>query len=76
MKNKLQDLNDHLFAQLESLGDESLHGDKLKEAIERSKAVVGVAGKVIENANLVLDAHKTQLEYGASSKELPKLLEQ
>ena len=76
MKNKLQDLNDHLFTQLETLSDDSLQGEDLKQAIERSKAVVGVAGKVIENANLVLDAHKTQLEYGASTKELPKLFEQ
>lgn len=35
MKNKPVDLNNHLFAQLERLGDEDLSGDDLKQEIER-----------------------------------------
>ena len=56
MKNKLADLNNHLFASLERLGDESLSGDKLKDEIERSKAVAGVAREIIQNGKLVLTA--------------------
>lgn len=74
MKNKLEDLNDHLFAQLERLSDESLKGDALAAEIERSAAVQGIAREVISNARLVLDAHKAVTE-GIVAKKLPKLLE-
>ncbi|MDP2141334.1 MAG: hypothetical protein Q8L20_11035 [Gammaproteobacteria bacterium] len=58
MKNKLTDLNNHLFAQLERLGDESLDGEKLEQEINRSKAIAGVADRVIHNASLVLKAQQ------------------
>ncbi|MDR5887522.1 hypothetical protein [Vreelandella janggokensis] len=50
MKNKIDDLRNHLFAQLERLGDESLTGDDLKEEIQRSKAVGEISGQVIDTA--------------------------
>ena len=58
MKNKLIDLNDHLFAQVERLSEEGLTGDKLKEEIVRSKAVSSAASNIINNARLALDAQK------------------
>lgn len=57
-KNKLSDLNDHLFMTLERLGDEDLSDEELEKEIERSKAISTVAGKIIDNARLVLDAQK------------------
>ena len=62
-KNKLSDLNDHLFMTLERLGDEDLSDEELEKEIERSKAISTVAGKIIDNARMVLDAQKTAAEY-------------
>lgn len=56
MKNKLGDLNDHLFAEIERLGDEDLSGEALTQEIARSKAVSNVASHIINNAALVLKA--------------------
>lgn len=71
MKNSLGDLNNHLFAQLERLGDEELSGDKLIEEISRAKAVTGIASQIIANGNLVLNGIRTKEEYfGDKSKRV------
>ena len=76
MQNTLGDLNNHLFAQLERLGNEELEGDELKEEILRAKAVTDIAGEIIDNANTVLNVMKFQAEtLGRSSISVPKMLE-
>ena len=75
MKNKLTDLNDHLFAQLERLSDEDLKGEELQTEIERSKAVSSVAKDIVSNAKLVLDAQKTAWEWNKEPGQVPKMLE-
>lgn len=76
MRNTLGDLNNHLFAQLERLSEESLKGDELQEEIERSKAVKEIATQIINNANVVLKAEEFKAEFcGRSKVEAPKMLE-
>ncbi|GHV93216.1 hypothetical protein AGMMS50268_37190 [Spirochaetia bacterium] len=56
MKNKLSDLNNHLFAEIERLGDEDLKGEDLAEEINRAHAITNVAAQIINSGNLVLKA--------------------
>ncbi len=74
MKNKLTDLNDHLFMQLERLNDEQLDSEKLEHEIERSKAITKLAESVVSNATLQLDALKLRAEYqGLKEGDTPTL---
>lgn len=56
MKNKLSDLNDHLFAQLERLGEEGIDESKIEMEAKRAEAMVQVADQIIRNADLQLKA--------------------
>jgi len=71
MKNKLIDLNNHLFAQLERLSDEDMTGEKLAEEMERSKAIAIVARNIIDNARLALDAQEA---LGYTAGKLPAMI--
>ena len=72
-QNKLSDLNNHLFAQLERLGDEEIKGDDLTEEISRAKAITNIAQQIVNNGNLVLNAIKTKEEYFPGQKALPEI---
>lgn len=59
MKTKITDLREHLFAQLERLGDEALDNDGIKREVERSKAIQGVASTIIDSARVEVDYLRT-----------------
>ena len=53
-QNTLGDLHNHLFAELERLGDEGMSETQMKAEIERARAITGVAQQVIANAGVML----------------------
>jgi len=62
MKNRLTDLADHLFAQLERLGDEDLGNDALRVEILRASAMSATAREIISVGRLALDAAKVRAD--------------
>ncbi len=62
MKNKMTDLHNHLFAQLERLGDEDLKGDELKEEVNRASAIAKISHQIISNVDLALKAERMHTE--------------
>lgn len=54
MKNKLVDLNNHLFEQLERLNDDDLSGAELEREMKRSRAMAGIASNIVANAQLAI----------------------
>lgn len=70
MKNKIDDVRNHLFAQLERLGEETLEGDALADEIRRAKAVREVADSIIGTAKAETErlqvVHDTGIKSGTA----------
>ena len=72
-QNKIEDLNNHLFAALERLNDEEVIGEKLKEEVERAKAIANVGSKVIDVMKVQVDFYQTLFDNGYTP-EIPEQL--
>lgn len=76
MKNTLGDLNNHLFAQLEKLGDDDLTGEELESELKRTDAICDISEQIIKNGELQYKAMKHMDEYGYErQKAVPEMLE-
>ena len=76
MKNRLCDLNDHLFAQIERLSDEDLPPEKIDYEHKRAEAMVGVADQIIRTAAVQLQAAKLVLDFdGADPRPYLAMME-
>ena len=66
MQNGMDDLRNHLFAQLERLGDESIMSDpkKAEQEIRRAKEVSNAAGVIVHSAKVEVDFLKVKKSTG------------
>lgn len=73
-KNKLSDLNDHLFVALERLNEENLTAEQIEAESKRAEAIIGVANQIIGNAKITLDALRLVSNGNIELAELPENL--
>lgn len=71
-KNTLSDLNNHLFAQLERLGEENISKEELDKEMERAKAINGIARNIIDNAKTALEGAQFTYDKLPSNKPVPE----
>lgn len=75
MKNRLVDLNNHLFAQIERLGEEDMSAEKIDAEVKRTDAIVAVSEQIILNADLCLKAAKLVADHGDRFKSVLPMIE-
>lgn len=76
MNNTLGDLNNHLFAQLEKLGDDDLRDEKLDEEIRRADAMMKIGKQIVEIGELQFKVMQHMDEYRSDqNREMPDMLE-
>jgi len=54
MKNRLSDLQNHLFSMIEKINDDNLKGEALKEEIERAASINELAKTAVANGALMI----------------------
>ena len=75
MKNKLVDLNNHLFAQLERLGAEDLNADQISAEVERAGAIVNVSDQIVRTADLQLKMVQVIAAHGDRFRSMLPVIE-
>jgi hypothetical protein len=77
VKNRLIDLNNHLFSQLERLTEENLTSEQIELEVKRADAIVAVSEQVIRNSDLSLKAATLVANHGDRFKPmLPTIFRQ
>ena len=74
MKNKLTDLNNYLFEQIEKLNDDDLTDEQLELTLKKTEAINKIADTIIKNGELQFRAVKMAAEYGIVNQDQVKLL--
>lgn len=74
MKNKLSDLADQLYEQIERLNDEGMTDEQLKTECERAKAISSLAGNIIDIATVSVSALRLVSGGIIEKGDLPALL--
>jgi len=75
MRNKLIDLNNHLFAQIERIADDDLMKESGEAEIKRANALKAISAQVIKLHVVALQAEKLKQSGAIDSNELSETFE-
>ncbi|MCW0993108.1 hypothetical protein OJ599_03580 [Streptococcus anginosus] len=75
VRNKMSDLTNTLFAQLETLDDRDLTEEELKVELQRSKQMVAISGQILQAGQLALEAEKFKDKVGDNNAPIALLEE-
>lgn len=64
MKSKLSELKEHLFAQLERLGQPGLTPEQIEAEVKRGQVVAAVADQIVRGAAVQVSAAKLVAQHG------------
>lgn len=64
-KNKMTDLNDHLFMALERLNEDDATAEDIEREAKRAEAIVNLADQIVSGHRLSLDAARLYAQHGA-----------
>jgi hypothetical protein len=68
--NTLDDLNNHLFSEMERLNDDKLEGEALEQELHRADGITKLGAQIINNARTILSA---QVAYQNNETVDPKM---
>lgn len=72
-KNKLSDLNDHLFLAIERLNQEDLTPEQIEIETKRASVVSNLVGRGVDIARVALDGIKAKSNFIDANTELPEM---
>lgn len=74
MKNKLADLNNYLFEQIEKLNEDDLSEEQLTATLKKTEAINRIADTIIKNGELQFKAVKMAAELEIINQKQVKFL--
>jgi hypothetical protein len=71
-RNKLTDLNDHLFMALERLNDEDFNLEQLDNELKRVKVISRISREIIDSSNLIFKVALSMGKGHIDATDLPQ----
>lgn len=73
--NTLDDLNNHLFSEMERLNNDTLEGEALEQELHRADGITKLGAQIINNARTILSAQVAYQNNESVDSKVPRVLQ-